>query len=478
MRNLIFIFLYLFFIVPIQAQFKCLSGDCNNGLGKGTYIISGQEIGLFEGSFKDGNFEKGKLIFAKGGSYEGEWKNNIVEGYGIRQMADGTIQAGRWEKGRLSEPMTAQKVLSLLQTRSAAANKETINCEQGDCKNGYGKSVDNKGNRYAGDFKEGMYSGYGEMRFANRDFYKGLWKEGKFSGKGSMFMSNGHTRTGEWIAGQFSENPMEIFALVVGIADYNHYQKLSYTTTDAKEFYKHLRSASGGFIPKENVELLINEEATSLNVKNKMADLFLMADSNDLIIFYFAGHGLDGAFLPVDYDGSGNIVDHVSVINAMNDSDAKFKLILADACHSGSLGVKYEEFKNNGNQFPLASVRSGKSIREQAKDFYKSFANTKKGLAIITSSAPDEISLEANKLKQGVFSYFVIEALKGAADINKDYIITAQELFDHVSKKVDKFTYGFQTPNFIGFSEDAGGYGNIPVGIYYPQESVMPEGKN
>jgi uncharacterized caspase-like protein len=138
-------------------------------------------------------------------------------------------------------------------------------------------------------------------------------------------------------------------------------------------------------------------------------------------------------------------------------------LILADACHSGSLGVKYDEYISNGSQFPLSATRGGKSIREQTIEFYKSFTNVKAGLSIIMSSAPDEISLEANKLQQGVFSYFIIEGLKGKADSDKNKTITAKELFEFVSKNVDRYTHGFQTPNIGGGGE------HIPVGVIFDE---------
>lgn len=465
-----FILLFIFSSCFTTAfcQIICISGDCNNGSGIGSYIVGDREIGVFEGKFKDTKFEKGKFTFSNGDSYDGEWNEYFIQGYGVRTMENGTELAGRWHRGRLVDTIEASAIFAKLENKNI--DIITISCELGDCKNGVGKSVDSKENRYSGEFKNAIYNGYGEMHYSNGDHFKGFWKEGNFNGKGSYFQANGDTRTGDWVSGKFSENPTEIFALVVGIADYQDFEKLSYTTSDAMEFYKQLRSPSGGLLPKENVMLLIDQDATALNIQNKMADLFTMADTNDLVILYFAGHGIDGAFLAVDYDGYTNYVDHVSIINAMKDSDAKYKLIIADACHSGSLNVKYEEFRKNGNQFPLASVRSGKSVSEQAKEFYRSFGSTKKGLAIITSSAPDEISLEANKLKQGVFSYFLIEGLKGAADADKNYVINAKELFDYVSTKVDKFTYGFQTPNFIGFTDGDDIFSDIPVGVYYPKE--------
>jgi uncharacterized caspase-like protein len=78
---------------------------------------------------------------------------------------------------------------------------------------------------------------------------------------------------------------------------------------------------------------------------------------------------------------------------------------------------------------------------------------------MMMSSAAEEVSLEAAKLKQGVFSYFFIQGMRGSADENENGIITVKELFDYVSQQVKSFTYGFQTPNVFG-DYDTG----MPVG--------------
>ena len=444
----------------LQAQFECHSGDCNNGKGNGVLKIAGYEAGKYEGIFKNGKFSLGKMQYLKGGLYEGEWSDFIVSGIGIRYYQDSTFEAGRWENGKLVEKMEFAKVKSMLKSKFSP---QSIFCLNGDCKNGYSEGTDQDGNLYKGEFKNGFFEGYGTMKFTNKDRYEGNWKNGKMHGLGTYYFINGQTHYGIWESGFLKNNPTSIYALVVGVANYKTFQKLNFTTTDAKKIFKHWCSPSGGLVPKENIKLLLDEEATAENILNSMSDLYEKADSNDLIIFYFAGHGLEGMFLPVDYENGNNIVSHGSVINIMKDSEAKYKLILADACHSGSLGVKYDEYISNGSQFPLSATRGGKSIREQTIEFYKSFTNVKAGLSIIMSSAPDEISLEANKLQQGVFSYFIIEGLKGKADSDKNKTITAKELFDYVSKNVDRYTHGFQTPNIGGGGE------HIPVGVIFDE---------
>ena len=59
-----------------------------------------------------------------------------------------------------------------------------------------------------------------------------------------------------------------------------------------------------------------------------------------------------------------------------------------------------------------------------------------KGRAIITASRPAEVSLELPELEHGLFSYYLIAGLKGAADLNRDGMVTLQELYEYVEQQV------------------------------------------
>jgi uncharacterized caspase-like protein len=59
-----------------------------------------------------------------------------------------------------------------------------------------------------------------------------------------------------------------------------------------------------------------------------------------------------------------------------------------------------------------------------------------KGRAIITASRTNEVSIELPELGHGIFSYFLVNGLKGAADLNRDGIISLQELYEYVEQQV------------------------------------------
>ena len=76
-----------------------------------------------------------------------------------------------------------------------------------------------------------------------------------------------------------------------------------------------------------------------------------------------------------------------------------------------------------------------------------------KGRVIISSCSANEISKEDDRLKHGIFSYFLLEGLKGEADQNQDGIITVSELFSYISREVPKASNQDQHPVRRGETE-------------------------
>ena len=220
---------------------------------------------------------------------------------------------------------------------------------------------------------------------------------------------------------------------MIGVASYDHMPVLRYTDDDAYRFYAFLKSVEGGALADEQVRILIDEEATRDNILGNMDEIFSMAGPNDLVIFYFSGHGLNGSFLPIDFDGFNNKIAHEEIAAAFNKSKAKFKLCLADACHSGS----------------LIAMRSGET-EPVLSQYYQTLAKSVSGTALLMSSKADETSLESSGLRQGVFSHFLIRGLKGEADENKDKVVSVEELFDFIARNVRDYTGNRQSPVIKG----------------------------
>ena len=76
------------------------------------------------------------------------------------------------------------------------------------------------------------------------------------------------------------------------------------------------------------------------------------------------------------------------------------------------------------------------------------------------SSKSEELSLEDHGLRQGVFTYYLLQGMKGGADRNGDYLISIRELYNFVYGKVRDYTAGAQTPVLTGNFDD-----DMPVSL-------------
>jgi hypothetical protein len=240
---------------------------------------------------------------------------------------------------------------------------------------------------------------------------------------------------------------VKVWAVVVGVGKYSSMPSLKYTDDDAFRFYSHLKSPEGGALPDNQIEILVDEAATRENILRTMRQYFLRADENDVVLLYFSGHGLEGCFLPVDYDGYNNKLRHEEIRQIFKESKAKHKICIADACHSGTLN--YSGTLAAKGPAPVSVDR-----------YYQAFEDSEGGIALLMSSQAGELSLEDQGLRQGVFTYYILQGMKGSADTNGDYIVTVTELYEFVHKKVLDYTAGMQSPALSGNYDE-----NMPVSL-------------
>lgn len=428
-------------------------GDWYNdkATGKGVYVFPNKE--KYKGQFIDGKFNgEGTYFYANGTKYEGSWMNNRRHGKGKLIDKNGQIQYGIWKK----DIMTVKDEIAY----EGESGEEVVyeenterNCNKIFCKSGKGVYTYKDGSRWEGNFKNGKSYGKGICKYSDGRRYEGYWKNNMPQGEGIMYMTNGEIFGGTWDKGilirqeqaesivedeketsiQVKSTPeVNIWALVIGVSSYNHMPVLKYTDDDAYQVYAFLKSPEGGAVIDKQIQLLIDENATKENISNALNKIVNNADENDVIFIYYAGHGIDGAFVPYDYDGYNNLYDHKTILKTLDKSVAKHKLLIADACHSGSMIAQRSPF------------------RSMLAEYYTDFEKTDGGTALIMSSKEDENSLEYSGMRQGVFSYYLIKALSGMADYDKNGIVTVQEAFDYVYINVRKHTRNVQTPLISG----------------------------
>ena len=456
--------------------------------GHGTYTFPTGEV--YVGNMLHAKFEgQGRMTFPNKSYYDGAWKNNLRHGEGLTVQTDGTKQRGTWINGEFrgatattkpntgvassnnnrpntataaatAKPNASNKpvvVPTRQSTAPAAKPQEDIsklpNCNEVYCRQGRGIFTYDDGSRWVGDIIDGMPEGSGILKYSNGDRYEGQFADHAPHGEGVMYYANGRVYGALWSEGrpvgklapkqQMStdkvsieqSNQVKIWAVVVGVATYEHMPTLNYTDDDAYQVYSFLKSAEGGALPDNQVKLLVESQATRESILAALRQQMLRADENDVVFFYFSGHGIPGSFLPIDYDGYNNQILHSEVRDLLQQSRAKHKICIADACYSGSIMARKDGSLDNA---------------QLAQKFYGAFEKATGGVALLMSSKSEEYSLEDQGLRSGVFSYYLIKGLKGIADLDHDKIVTVQELYNYVGKAVRDYTGGVQNPVLTG----------------------------
>ncbi|MDX2133231.1 MAG: caspase family protein [Saprospiraceae bacterium] len=454
----------------VYANGERYVGQWSRGMPtKGTYTFTTKE--RYEGQFVNGNFEgQGTMYYPDGAYYTGGWKNNRKHGEGKLVRPNGVAEAGVWNNGALAKPAPDKatagsggvKPTGPSGTSTAGANKPNTtglrNCNNVNCGNGRGYYTYPDGSMWVGQFAEGRPMGQGICYYSNGDRYEGNWNLNAPNGEGVMHFAGGRVYGAVWVNGapvqeldsrenvptgtvktEKTDN-VRIFAVVVGVGKYKTMPALQFTDDDAYRFYTFLKSPEGGALNDSQITLLLDDKATRDNILRSMQQLFLRADDNDVVLFYFSGHGLNGSFLPVDFDGYNNKLRHDEVRQLFLKSKAKHKLCIADACHSGSLS--YGLVAKGPAPVTLDS-------------YYQAFEESEGGIALLMSSKAEELSLEDHGLRQGVFTYYLMEGLKGKADSNNDRLVNIQEIYQYVFKQVRTYTSGVQTPVLTGEFDNA-----------------------
>jgi uncharacterized caspase-like protein/tetratricopeptide (TPR) repeat protein len=227
------------------------------------------------------------------------------------------------------------------------------------------------------------------------------------------------------------------YALIVGIANYKNLPataQLHYPDRDAQSVYTTLISEQGGEFPANHVHMLTDSEATLANVLHELGTwLPSVTAPDDRVVIYFAGHGFisgaSGYLAPYDIDLH-NIAATAIPMETLGKLigtriKGKWKVLLTDACHSGAITPETDP----------------KQLNQLLLDVHQSIFS-------LTASRDREQSFESADWGggHGIFTYYVVQGLKGDADANGDGVVTADELAEYVHTNVREATSSRQNP--------------------------------
>ncbi len=239
----------------------------------------------------------------------------------------------------------------------------------------------------------------------------------------------------------------QLWAVVVGVSEYENKSipSLRFADRDAESFAEFLQKPEGGGFQPDHMRVLINKDATLANLKQAFVEFLAQAIDKDLVMIFFAGHGAPDPARPMnlyllthDTDPSrpGTTAYPMWELQTLltRQLTAKRVVVFSDACHSGGISL----------DFATRGVNTAES--NQINQYLADLARAKEGIVIFTASAAGEVSQEFPELGHGVFTYYLLEGMKGEADLNNDYTVTINELMQYVEDQVKRKTRGAQNP--------------------------------
>lgn len=215
------------------------------------------------------------------------------------------------------------------------------------------------------------------------------------------------------------------FAIVVGIEEYRDLPKAEYADRDAELIVKHLLALG---VPRRNLIHLTGSRAGYSSLKKYLESwLPKNVGPNGRVYFYFAGHGAPdpntGEAYLMPWNGDPSFLADTAypvsrLYRKLEALPAKEIIVALDACFSGA-----------GGRSVLA--KGARPLVTQVD------TRTQRGskLTVFAATAGNEITSTLEEVGHGIFTYFFVKGLNGAAK-NTAGNITARALYDYLRPNV------------------------------------------
>ncbi len=246
------------------------------------------------------------------------------------------------------------------------------------------------------------------------------------------------------------------WAVVIGVSQYkdSRIPSLRYGAADAKSFYDWLVAKDGGRYAPSQVKLLTDKDATNERIRDALFNWLRQAIAEDIVTIYFAGHGSpdspdtpDNLYLlphDVQYDRITTTAFPMWDIETALKRFIKAKrvVVIADACHSGGVGQQFDVARRSISDPKHNSISRG----------MQNLSTISSGIAVISASDDSQFSAEGEQFGggHGVFTWYLLNGLRGEADYNGDKQVTLGELIPYLSENVRRETRSAQSPTIAG----------------------------
>jgi len=233
-----------------------------------------------------------------------------------------------------------------------------------------------------------------------------------------------------------------LYALIIGINEYkNKSISLKYAVSDAKIFAETLKKTAAPLFEKISILLFTTPgETTRENIIKAFEGLRLKMKPNDLFVFYNASHGIvdvvddeeqyflltSNVLLLSSRHIGKDAMSQKELAKLIGNIPAQKKFVILDTCNAGKGGREI--------QVALLQQTRGLTDSTAVKLLQRAI-----GSAVFSASSDTQLALEGYN-GHGLFTFVLIEGLKGKADIKKDGYITVLGLADYVEENVVKLS--------------------------------------
>lgn len=249
-----------------------------------------------------------------------------------------------------------------------------------------------------------------------------------------------------------------MYLVVIGINQYkNTRYNLNYALADARGFEGKIRNNCGRIINECKTYNLLDANATKERIVSVMKEIATKAQPQDMLVFYYAGHGVmsetkpDFFLAPHDitqlYGNDAGLISRGISSTELQDLSVSIKaqkqLFILDACQSaGAL-----------QNIAVRGAAEEKAIAQLARST---------GTHWLTASGSDQFASEFDKLGHGAFTFALLQGLSGEAALQNGSI-TVNSLKAYIETKVPEITEAYkgtaQYPASYGYGQD------FPIGI-------------
>ncbi len=241
------------------------------------------------------------------------------------------------------------------------------------------------------------------------------------------------------------ESDRKNWAVVVGISSYQSATlNLKWADEDALDVYDALRSSKGW--ETDGITLLTNGSATKDAIKSAIAGLAKRVSADDQVVFYFSGRGSYGPDQP-PFDEADGLDEYLVPFDAQANSssrdvsDDEIEALLSALPTNNVLVILDAGYAGAGSRAGAASDRekcivrdgNGGAVSPRSVDGM-SHDLARPGYVFITAAQNGVAPVESSQLRNGVFTHYFVEGLRGAANPGKK-TISAQQAFEYAAPR-------------------------------------------